>query len=400
MVSIRVSFVALLLVVVLFASIHAGDITKRISDPSFSLVVYVLPVGQGDCTVIQCPDGTIIVFDCGSSEGDGYNANEVKSWLGADGIKNVSYIFITHPHKDHYIFLPNIFTDVTNIAGVIIGGSLGEYGKKGDLIYDWLDGLRSLDKLFTIHDGASCFSNECFVRNDKKTVIDTNDLCLQPDDPEEIHYQFNILAANVGPKGLPNQRSIVMKVEAHEDYGSWSMLLSGDMEGPASLKIVDRFKDTTTLQSDVYQMSHHGASNMANKNDWIKAISPRSAFASSAFNGTYKHPSCETIKKLEALTTMKKNMDPPGDFHEIYCGNGRNAPIKIDDECRYSILETSPSEDYICLLEYEFIFLYQPQAYCLQNQNVQSQLINGEEVYEDKLGNGDDKAVGGGTHSI
>ena len=33
------------------------------------LNVYALPVGQGDCTIIQCPNGNLVVVDCGSTGG-------------------------------------------------------------------------------------------------------------------------------------------------------------------------------------------------------------------------------------------------------------------------------------------------------------------------------------------
>ena len=35
------------------------------------LSVYGLPVGQGDCTVIKCPNGNIVVMDFGSPGGKG-----------------------------------------------------------------------------------------------------------------------------------------------------------------------------------------------------------------------------------------------------------------------------------------------------------------------------------------
>ena len=45
------------------------------------------------------------------------------------------------------------------------------------------------------------------------------------------------------------------------------MLLSGDMEGDASVQIVNQLNGS--LQSVVYKMSHHGASTLANMTGWL-----------------------------------------------------------------------------------------------------------------------------------
>ena len=42
----------------------SAQVPSSIPPPTNALQVFALPVGQGDCTVIQCPNGNIIVFDC------------------------------------------------------------------------------------------------------------------------------------------------------------------------------------------------------------------------------------------------------------------------------------------------------------------------------------------------
>lgn len=60
-------------------------------------------MGQGDCTVISCPDNSLYIVDCGSSANlppDAFTALEVLVRKWANG-KNVNMI-MTHPDKDHY----------------------------------------------------------------------------------------------------------------------------------------------------------------------------------------------------------------------------------------------------------------------------------------------------------
>ena len=48
----------------------AQDVNVRLPPPTVDLQTYAIPVGQGDCTVIQCPNGNTVVLDCGSSGGN------------------------------------------------------------------------------------------------------------------------------------------------------------------------------------------------------------------------------------------------------------------------------------------------------------------------------------------
>ena len=65
--------------------------------------VYSLPVGEGDCQVIQCPSGDVAIVDMGtiSPQGDGYwFTNDIRSFLGGQ-LSKVVTIVITHPHNSH-----------------------------------------------------------------------------------------------------------------------------------------------------------------------------------------------------------------------------------------------------------------------------------------------------------
>ena len=329
---------------------------QNIPPPTNALQVFALPVGQGDCTIIQCPNGNIVVFDCGSSGGNGMTAAQVASWLGNSGINRVVAILVTHANRDHYDYLPPIQWNTISTRAVIIGGAIGGY--PAGTIRDWLNGWANLNKLFTVGTAqsspSSCIGN-CVVNTDMNFCSNQN-------------IQFSILATNVG--STANQKSIVMKITV---AGQWSMLLSGDMEGDASLEIANQLG--AGLQSTVYKMSHHGASTSANKIDWLTPIAPQFAFASSGYNfGICKHPRCETIKRLLGLNTI--TMTTP---HQFYCGNPGNP--SIDNAFQFNMLETSPNATHICLLTYVSPNS-QPQSDCFL-PTVQSQLTDDMDVDDD-----------------
>ena len=338
-----VILVALLLVAVAVPFIKAQG-PGSIPAPTASLQVFALPVGQGDCTVIQCPNGNIIVFDCGSSGGPVRMLNQgIEKWLGTS-INRVVAILISHPNADHFNYLPYIGWNPMSIGAVIIGGTVQSYEMRGQAIGDWINKWSNAGKLFTIgakhsKPPSSCIGN-CDVSTGTNFCSDSN-------------IQFNILAANNGTASTSNQQSIVMKMVV----GGWSMLLSGDMEGQASLNIASQLG--AQLQSVVYKMSHHGASRKANMNGWLTLIKPTFAFASSGYNyGRCKHPTCTTIDRLLNLNTI--TMTTP---HQFYCGNPRGSPT-INNSFPFNMLQTSPNSTHICLLTYISATNVLPQSDC------------------------------------
>ena len=307
---------------------------NRVDDEAFSiplstgnLEVYALPVGQGDCTIIQCPSGSLIVNDCGSSSfiGPQLSAQSVQAFLG-DRIEDVTTILISHPDRDHSNYLFQIAFDTASIQNVIIGATLDDY-RSYKPIFNWLTNFDTMNKLRTISNGASCIGT-C-------TVTSGTNFC------DDTDINFNILAANVG--STDNQKSIVMKVST----GDFSMLLPGDMEGSAATTIANNPAVQTQLSSLVYKMAHHGASTSANKKLWLERIKPRSAFASSAYNfGNCRHPRCETINRILALGTIL-----PSTPHISYCGNNPGDPTQMAAFC-HQIYQTTPSPDTMCILTY------------------------------------------------
>ena len=356
-----ISSVASLLVVVLIPIVSAQG-PGSIPTPTTSLQVFALPVGQGDCSVIQCPNGNIVVFDCGSNGGNGMSPGGIQNWLGSS-INRVVAILISHPNTDHFNYLPDIMWNSTSVGAVIIGGTVRGYRSRGPDIRDWIDEWSNQGKLYTIGTAqsspSSCIGN-CVVST-------STNFC------GNSAFQFNILAANNGTDRASNEQSIVMKMVV----GGWSMLLSGDMEGKASMNIAKQLG--VQLQSIVYKMSHHGASSKANMNDWLTPIQPQFAFASSGYNyGRCKHPTCVTINRLLNLNTI--TMTTP---HQFYCGNPGGNPT-INDTFQYNMLQTSPNNTHICLLTYVSANNIQPQSNCFSYLPTSEYQLTNEEEFDEE----------------
>ena len=76
------------------------------------LNIYALPVGQGDCTVIQCPKakggptkGVVTIIDAGASNSKGIDGQGIVEFLKGT---ELNFAVITHSHKDHINYMDDI----------------------------------------------------------------------------------------------------------------------------------------------------------------------------------------------------------------------------------------------------------------------------------------------------
>jgi competence protein ComEC len=61
-----------------------------------------LAVGHGGCTVIETPDGRVLLYDAGSMTGPELMERHIAPFLRHRGIKRIDELFISHAHLDHY----------------------------------------------------------------------------------------------------------------------------------------------------------------------------------------------------------------------------------------------------------------------------------------------------------
>ena len=80
-------------------------------------------------------------------------------------------------------------------------------------------------------------------------------------------------------------------------YGSFSMLLTGDVEGAGEEKLLQGLKEEGIHNLSVLKVAHHG-SKYATKEDFLKILTPKLAVISAGRNNTYGHPHGELLDRL------------------------------------------------------------------------------------------------------
>src|SRR4029077_2314143 len=96
--------------------------------------VIFMDAGQGDCTLIVYPDGSLTLVDCGSTKSGAEAFGEIKKVIKKNFDKKKPEFFclvLTHPDEDHYNLLERIkieeYLDGGGPGFIYYGGDIGLY---------------------------------------------------------------------------------------------------------------------------------------------------------------------------------------------------------------------------------------------------------------------------------
>jgi len=366
-------------------AVNGHQLTK-LPPPNGKLNIYALPIGQGDCTVIQCPATShvqqqgrkrgrsqlptttrvtrqrlrsgflnrmtqtpplLTVVDMGALRTRYMSEENLSSFLG-DQKGYIEVVTISHPDADHYNYIPSVLPidTLSSLKGVYIGCTKYQY--RGDE-YDestmrgWLSAAENSGKL-TFGDGNKC-----------STV---------PKCPEikicEGLATLRMLGANLGDaqcrSRYRNSNSLVLRLEYGQNF---KLLLPGDFQDISKgsntgvqWDLINAWANDGGIQADFYKVAHHGAyqggsssTTKASKDHFLEAVRPKYAFSSSAAPpNSYGHPQCGLYQQLSQLSSIAKGSSLTNPQKYYTCGWGRKMITHILSNS-YGIYSTSPQPD-------------------------------------------------------
>lgn len=224
------------------------------------MYAHSINVGQGAATFLEFPCGCMLIDTGAQSE---QHVDHLVDYLRGvferrpDLQSTIDVVVITHPHKDHTWGLEAVartFPIRTYIDnGVFTRGS----GKRNP---HWLrkqveDGMLNIQ----IRE----------IKDEEVAAVEPRvgltDAVIDPFECADCDPQIRILSGylDVNPGWSSedhenlNNHSVVVRV----DFGESSFLYTGDMETPALQTMINWYRDTDTLDVDVYQVGHHGSHN-------------------------------------------------------------------------------------------------------------------------------------------
>ncbi len=114
-----------------------------------------------------------------------------------------------------------------------------------------------------------------------------------------------------------NNNALVFKLDTNEK----TILFTGDIEEETEKVLVQKYKNTNTLKSDILKVAHHG-SKSSSIQEFLDLVKPKIALIGVGEDNKYGHPDNNTIKKLENINCKIYRTDKMG---EIILGNNKSA---------------------------------------------------------------------------
>ena len=247
------------------------------------MTVTMLDVGQGDCFLIQLPDGKNILVDGGSSDEKNVGNYTIIPFLKARGVRTLDGVFLSHMDEDHICGVEEILS--VPLWPSSWGGDLRIPGsvRIKTLIVPWTaendNSYKNLCRLCETWETACICAKagEQFSFGALKLQI------LWPEKTAEVH----------GAGGDKNDLSLVFNIS----YGAFDMLFTGDLGAGAENNLLDQMKAAGVNHCDVLNVAHHGSKN-STKDSFLSCVRPKIALISCGRDNAYGHPHEELLGRL------------------------------------------------------------------------------------------------------
>lgn len=271
----QVAFLALLLVGI-FMSTGCQLLEAETSlSPSGELTVHFIDVDQGDATLLEGPDFTVLI-DAGR-----HDRTDVVPYLQAAGVDRLDLLVGTHPHADHI-------------------GQMDEVIAQFPVDEVWMSGATHTSKTFERVVDAILDSEATYYEPRAGETFQIGSLRLEVIHPEEL------------PEDLNNGSIVIRAV-----YGQIVFLFTGDAEKEAEKEMLERGH---VLNAHILHMGHHGSSTSSTP-EFVEAVSPEVAIYSAGKDNEYGHPHQEVLQRLADLNIPVYGTDQHGTIRVVTDGS-------------------------------------------------------------------------------
>ncbi|MDE5589355.1 MAG: DNA internalization-related competence protein ComEC/Rec2 [Acetatifactor sp.] len=239
--------------------------------------VIFLDVGQGDCCLVQTESGVNYLFDCGSSSRSKVGQYVLLPALKYYGIHKLDGIFLSHPDTDHMngiLELLELAEDNHLTVGQLILPAVEEAAR----IKEFGEILAAVEAMHQSRDGGVRVA--WLGAGDRWDCGDVRFLCLNP------------------RKGCSAAGENAYSECIYGDFGSFSLLLTGDVEGEGEKALVAELQSREINSVTMLKAAHHGSRN-STSSEFLKQLHSQAVVISCGQNNRYGHPHEELLKRLE-----------------------------------------------------------------------------------------------------
>ncbi len=255
--------------------------------------VHFLDVGQGDCEIVELPDGKILLIDGGA---DDESATRIMRYLNALKIDTIDYLLITHADSDHC-------------------GGLQKVVKYKEIKRAFLPltGVTESEAYAAVY--AELMAKGC----EWKDAAGSVDLSVAG----EVSYTLSFLYpyTTTEPSANNNENSAVVWL----DYLGASVLFTGDAPISTEEKLMryhkfGLFDESVKLtETELLKVAHHGSAD-STSSSFLQYLGVKQAVISCGENNPYGHPTKEVLSALSAQSVEIYRTDERG--HLVWTVSG------------------------------------------------------------------------------
>ncbi len=236
------------------------------------LRIHFLDVGQGDCTLIELPDGKVALIDGGDAKSS--TKKRILRYLNALDIDVIDHLVVTHTDKDHCGGLTEVFR-----YKKVLNAYLPHTYEEEDVYYA---------KVY-----AAALEENCNMVAASRAVLLSD---------EEDAYKLRFLYPNsVEATGGYSEDSSVLWLE----YTGVRALFCGDADESVEESLL-KFDllgllptgENMLKNTQILKVAHHGGAS-ATTQAFLSHLQPEVAIISCGADNPYGHPSKETLLRLE-----------------------------------------------------------------------------------------------------
>jgi beta-lactamase superfamily II metal-dependent hydrolase len=259
---------------------------------------HFVDVGQADFTLFDGPEFNVVV-DTGDWQDD-----SVVPYLRKQGVEEIDLLVVTHPDADHI-------------------GQLDDVVEASDVRVEevWMSGTPHTTE---VYESAMEAVNESGTRYHEPRAGE--EYVVESLRVEALHPEEG------GLTGDQQKDSVALRLV----YGETSFLMTGDAERSGEARMVALAEEgVVSLDSDVYQMGHHG-SDTSSTRGFLEKADPEVAVYSAGEDNDFGHPSEEVLERHAEMGVEVYGTDTHGtvvvetepDGHKVVT-EAQDAPLAV-----------------------------------------------------------------------
>ncbi|SHJ69976.1 Metal-dependent hydrolase, beta-lactamase superfamily II [Malonomonas rubra DSM 5091] len=220
-----------------------------------NLTIHFMDVGQGDATLINCPDGNSILIDAGSSSG--FPGGKLRYYLlkqGGIAGKPLEALIITRPDASKYNLVTRAL-DKVPVKNVYLAGSEAEY--RGIKFSKWLKEIDENHKHFLQGNEISTYE------------IPTSEISCG-----DVRLSF-LTASSILGRSDQNTQSMGVMIS----YGDFTAILTSDISTVTEIDTLDRYS-TPQLNADVVKIGSNSSLASAVTDQLFETLKPKAVIVS------------------------------------------------------------------------------------------------------------------------